>query len=58
MSLALATRGYLCRPAAQIPGGTIIGKGPTIVDAKELKPKIDHGRQLSPKIVRGQEEDD
>jgi len=38
--------------------GVEFGKGPTIVRAEELKPDIDHGRELTPRIVQGEEESD
>lgn len=58
MSLALLTRGYICQPAAQPPDGVTIGPGPTIVQAEELRPDIDHGRELAPRIEQGEEVDD
>jgi len=57
MSLALLTRGYICAGGGALPPDVKIGKGPAIVRATELKPTIDHGRQLAPKIVHGEEED-
>ena len=58
MSLALLTRGYICPPAGTQPDDIEIGKGPTIVKSEELKPDIDHGRELAPRIEQGEEVDD
>lgn len=59
MSLALLTRGYICRGGGGAPD-IECGKGPDIVDADPLAPVIDHGRRLdeplAPEIVHGVEE--
>lgn len=55
MSLALATRGYICvrGDGAPLPD-IVIGPGPDIVGAEELSPVVDRGRELSPRIERGE----
>ena len=51
------TRGYVC--LGGVPGsGVVIGRGPTVVGADDLQPKIDRGKELvvaGPSIVSGEE---
>lgn len=46
--IGLATRGYLRR--LQPPDIVLVGDGPSIIDAKELKPQIS-GASLGPQIA-------
>jgi len=41
MSLALATRGYLCEPVGAIPPDVEVGPGPKVIDVDDLVPVID-----------------
>lgn len=58
-AMSLLTRGYIC--PLSLPDGVVIGSGPAIVDADELKPVIDRGREIvapGPTILGASSEDD
>ena len=58
MTLALLTRGYICPPAASVPGGAQVGAGPIIVSVTDVAPVIEHGDETAPRIILGVEDDD